>query len=295
MTSIAPDFAESVLRRSIEGATNKTGGWGYYAGKVSRLEPTAWAQLALGPQAALPHAQFFAARQTSSGWLVEDDRWPVNIAFNALTSFAWSVLPEPSRLNNEQRLLTALVTSKGIQVKNEPQGGQDNMLQGWSWVDATFSWVEPTSWGLLALKRAKRAGLAIPGGEARVAEAERLLLDRTCRSGGWNFGNAIVLQQDLRPYVPTTALGLLALQDRREAEPVTRSLKFLEEHWSEEVSATAIGLSMICLDVYQRPTDQLEARLREQAERSAAFGNVHGSAIALCALTRRGPDNVFRV
>ena len=30
---------------------------------------------------------------------------------------------------------------------------QDGSLQAWSWVDGTFSWVEPTAWCLLLLKK----------------------------------------------------------------------------------------------------------------------------------------------
>ncbi len=95
---------------------------------------------------------------------------------------------------------------------------------------------------------------------ARIAEAERLLIDRCCRDGGWNFGNANVMGQDLFPHVPTTALALLALQGRREEPAVTRSLAFLESHWSDEPSPLALGLSLICLRTYGRPVEAIEAR-----------------------------------
>jgi hypothetical protein len=123
-----------------------------------------------------------------------------------------------------------------------------------------FSWVEPTSWGAIALKTARRAGMTSADADARIAEAERLLIDRACRAGGWNFGNATVMNQDLRPYVPTTALTLLALQDRRDDAAVKRGLAFLEEHWQDEIAAASTGLSLICLDVFGRPVDRLEAR-----------------------------------
>jgi hypothetical protein len=188
-----------------------------------------------------------------------------------------------------------LTSAKGIQVKNEANSSQDNSLQGWPWLDATFSWVEPTSWGVLALKKARRAGATGAEADARITEADRLLLNRTCKTGGWNYGNATVLDQDLRPYVPTTALALLALQDRASEPAVRRSLEFLEQHWSDEISATSLGLSLLCLDVYGRPVDKLTTALRTHAASAVSFGNVHGMAVALCALTRLGKDNVFRI
>ncbi len=37
------------MRRALLSAANADGGWGYYPGKASRLEPTCWALLALLP------------------------------------------------------------------------------------------------------------------------------------------------------------------------------------------------------------------------------------------------------
>jgi hypothetical protein len=72
--------------------------------------------------------------------------------------------------------------------------------------------VEPTSWALLALKR-MRGALPRRRTEDRIEEAHRLLADRMCRGGGWNYGNKAILGFDLDPYPDTTALALLALQD----------------------------------------------------------------------------------
>jgi hypothetical protein len=130
---------------------------------------------------------------------------------------------------------------------------------------------------------------------ARIAEAERLLIDRACRPGGWNYGNAVVLDQELRPYGPTTALGLLAMQNLRDEGVVVRGLAALETLSSEEVSATALGLALIALDVYDRPTDRLAALLIDHAEKALTFGNYHGIAVALFALSSIDHPHVFRL
>ena len=63
---------------------------------------------------------------------------------------------------------------------------------------ATFSWVEPTSWCILALKKAAPDPTARETAD-RVIEAERMLADRCCLEGGWNYGNSNVLGKELHP------------------------------------------------------------------------------------------------
>jgi len=299
---------------------NADGGWGYYKGKASRIEPTCWARLALGAAhdetQVRDAAAWLSQRQQPSGWLVENSEWPINIAFNALAAFTLLAHRDQVAEDVRNRLLAAVVASKGTAAPPSDNMRQDNSLQGWSWIDATFSWVEPTCWGLLALKRwgqtlGSDPGVR-PGGQtrgsdpgvrpqgltpalARIAEAERLLIDRSCRPGGWNFGNATVMQQDLRAYAPTTALGLLAMQDRRGEDAVVRGLRALETLWTEEISATSLGLSLICFDVYGQPLDHLAARLAAHAEHAVTFGNHHGIAVALFALASVSQPHAFRL
>jgi hypothetical protein len=285
----------AVLRQTLAAARRDDRGWGYYAGNASRLEPTCWALLAFGGGDPDPDRGAFLARaQQSTGWLLERPEWPINIGFNGLVAFTWLADVALSTDAGRRQLLAALIDSKGIQTPQTDYLRQDNSLQGWSWIDSSFSWVEPTCWGLLALKKA-RSGASSAAARARIAEAERLLIDRCCRDGGWNYGNAEVMGQTLRPHGPTSALGLLALQDRRDEPAVRRSLAYLEQHGADETSAVALGLALICLDVYGRPLDRVAARLRDHVEDARAFGNLHGVALALFALTRTGQGNVFRI
>jgi hypothetical protein len=99
----------------------------------------------------------------------------------------------------------------------------------------------------------------------------------------------------LRPYVPTTALALLALQDRRGEPAVARALEYLEAHWDDEISAAALGLSLLCLDVYGRPLDHVVTRLSDHTAAALRFGNHHDIAIALFALSSLGQPHAFRL
>lgn len=235
-------------------------------------------------------------RQRADGWLVENAEWPVNIAFNALAAVTLAAHGQATSDQTTRRVLESLLASKGVTAPQAANTQQDNSLQGWSWIDATFSWVEPTCWGMLAARKAGQLNSSLlAAARARVTEAERLLIDRSCQPGGWNFGNAVVMRQDLRPYVPTTALGLLAMQPRRDADAVVRALATLESIWPTEISATALGLSLICLDVYDRPTDKITAALIEHVPKAIAFGNHHGMAVALFALSSLAQPHALRL
>jgi hypothetical protein len=105
-----------------------------------------------------------------------------------------------------------------------------------------------------------------------------------------------MLGQDLRPYVSTTALGLLAMQDRRQEPSVVRSLDYLVRHRVSEESAMALALTLISLRVLGGRTEDVESRLLSQWDRTAFLGNHHLIAIAASSLTG-GPsvDAAFRV
>jgi hypothetical protein len=180
------------------------------------------------------------------------------------------------------------VASKGTAIPNQREQRQDNRLQAWPWVDDTFSWVEPTAWCLLALKQGLAHG-PISGASVRIDVAERMLVDRACRGGGWNYGNSNVYGRDLAAYVPTTALALLALQDRPRERVVHEGLEWLQRNGLNEGSAVALSLSIICLRAHARPTTTIEERLIELLDgREGLAGNdVLGTAMALYALTSR--------
>jgi hypothetical protein len=304
---------EQILRglNALTGSANAAGGWGYQPNRASRLEPTSWALLAIGQSPIETdltlHSGFLEKCVRSGGYLVEDPRWPANIGFNAFVAFAWLNHRELAAEDKIRALVGWLAGVKGVQAPQTTSYRQDNSLQGWAWLDATFSWVEPTSWGVLALQKALRAGF-LPEGPAgaRIAEAERLLIDRSCRDGGWNFGNANVMGQDLFPHVPTTAIALLALQRRRDEPAVVRSLAFLESHWNDEPSTLALGLSLICLRTYGRPTDAIRSQLLALASKRTELAaapsggtqepqNSHALAVALTALAPEDNDALFKI
>ena len=284
----------SRLAADLGRARNVDGGWGYYPGKASRIEPTCWAALCLARAETLPTGspddawRWLAARQRPDGFIDDATGEPPNIGFNGLAVLAvrnadvWSS-------GRPKRLLDALGRTKGATAEDGKANRQDNALQGWSWIEGTFSWVEPTSWCLLALKKSPAL---LPAREraARIDEAERLLLDRVCQSGGWNYGNSNVLGKELNAHVPTTAAALLALQDRRDHPSVQKSLDYLTRHRLAEPAGMALSLTSICLRAYGVPAADVDERLATIAEARVFFNNLHIMAMALYGLTAEDHD-----
>ncbi len=284
-SSAVPDLAAH-LERSIVQATGADGAWPYYAGRASRIEPTCWAVLGLSVAGAEPAAterglSYLRRVQQPDGMLLEDGVGTVNYGWNGLALLTDVIASGPSSDSWRDRLVETLLQTKGVVLPDTFDIRQNNQLQAWSWTEGTFSWVEPTALCLLALKK---AGVSGPAVAARVEEAEAVLFDRVCDVGGWNYGNSQVLRQDLRPYVPTTALALLALQDRRSHAVVQRSLDWLAEHATTEPAAMALSLAILCLQAFGRPVDAPRALLVEQQARTDFLGNVHLMSMALVAL-----------
>jgi hypothetical protein len=164
-------------------------------------------------------------------------------------------------------------------------------LRGWPWVEGTFSWVEPTSYALLALKGT--GDLAHP----RIREAERLLLDRECSDGGWNYGNRKARDTDLTSMVPTTALAAMALQHATDSGPaIGRSLELLDHEVVRRPSSLSVALTILGFYIYRRSHDHLTKLLIARQEPDGSWrGQAHLTALSILALRTHEQSNVFAI
>jgi hypothetical protein len=126
----------------------------------------------------------------------------------------------------------------------------------------------------------------------RIRVGEQFLFDRVCHEGGWNYGNPEVYGQKLWPYVPTTAVALLAMQDHREHSAVKQSLQQLQKDVASERSVVAVALTIVCLRRYGVATDALEQTAIKLAT-SAEPGNLLGTSMMLYALTDTHNQSAF--
>jgi hypothetical protein len=281
------------------GAQNEDGGWGAVKGKRSNTESTSFALMALNSMEGKPFIQ-----QTTVGlkWLLEhqkeDGSWSLNdaskqsswttpIAVLALLSFQdqrenarraakWVLTQEGKKPGWVASLLVRLSLVKKITEL-------DPYLSGWSWTAGAFSWVEPTSYSLMALKKLKRS-LAGTNCEERIRQGELLIYDRMCESGGWNYGNSRVLGDALWPYPDVTAVALIALQDRAGSEANQTSLHALFAMMREAASGATLGWGILCLTLYNRDVGEWKRILVKNFEKTRFLGETKSVALAVLAL-----------
>jgi hypothetical protein len=257
------------------------------------LEPTCWALLALSAAGERVSLDVLGAWPRRDGWFVDRSSDAVNVAFNGLAAATLAALAAPRAVSDGVR--EALVAAKGEKIAPSRINRQDNSLQGWAWTAGTFSWVEPTAWGLLGLKML--AGQARDGAvSARLSEGERVLADRVCAAGGWNHGNSNMLGAELSPYLSTSALGLMALGDRRDTDVVRKTLAYVESARLSERSAIALGLTRVALGLFGRPAADVADALRAEGARTGFLGNAHAIGVAVYALSAEaGGFQAFKV
>ena len=243
------------------------------------------------PKGSAPDVELLRAWKRQDDWLVDVPGAPPNIAFNALAALTF--LQDPSTAPLAQPIAGRFIQAKGLRFGQNEVIRQDNSLQAWPWVDGTASWVEPTAWCLLLLKKLRSQSPSLEAAE-RIRVGEQFLFDRVCHDGGWNYGNKEVYGTKLWPYVPTTAVALLAMQDHRNHSVVTRSLEQLQKDVASERSVVAIALTIICLRAYGVATNVLEQAVIELSAQ-ADPGNLLGTAMMLYALTDASRQVAFRL
>lgn len=225
---------------ALVAAQNADGGWGYFAGKRSWLEPTVYSLLALHDQMDSPGWK--RGWDLVRSWQLPDGSWrPNQQVAESHWSTALAVTLHCARQHYDdafQRGVGWLLEQRGEESTNLSRFlglfmanhvGHDRKFAGWPWLPGTTSWIEPTAHTLVALKRAagKWKGDEI---RRRVTLAEGMILRRRCADGGWNYGSRAALGVDLPSYPETTALALLGLQSCLEAD-LSQDLVRARELW----------------------------------------------------------------
>jgi hypothetical protein len=213
---------------------NADGGWPYFAGGHSALEPTAVAVAALwaldaGAETRRRGLEFIVTLRVRDGGLRPQATQPDANALGALAAIVHT------RCGGDRTAAESTLRSLAawpIRTVEDSEGifGNDTSLRGLAWTPDTYSWVEPTAWFILLHD-------ALGGrGHARNAEARALLVDRAIPTGGWNYGNPRVFGAVLEPDPLTTAWALLAMLDD-PSRPVVRAGRDYLHRAAERISS----------------------------------------------------------
>ena len=180
------------LEAALQASIGADGGVAWVEDGDAESEPTAMAAIALGDERC---SDWLLANRGEDGLFILRAGPVENISVAPLAAIA---LPE----GPEREVILDFIGN----IRSEVVKGKGEAPLAWGWTKGTYSWVEPTSRVLLALR------LLRPEATGEIDEAVAMLAERETTEGGWNYGNASALGTDLRPYAQTTAIATLALQ-----------------------------------------------------------------------------------
>ncbi|MGB7875111.1 MAG: hypothetical protein WBL25_12065 [Anaerolineales bacterium] len=267
-------------------------GWGYRSDAPQAFpEPTCYSLLALTDTSFSPteSIDWLSGLVNLNGqlYLPNDDSPNWGTSHLIITLSRLNLLPDVLQVS-----IDWLLEWKSQYIETTEVITLDVTLIGWPWISDTFSWVQPTSYAIFALKL---VGLKK---HDRVKEAEALLFDRMCQGGGWNFGNPIILNRSIDPSLSETAIALFALQDVSDAaDEIDKGLTLLEEELPNYPTALALSLGILCLQLYDRPIERFVDLLLARQETDGSWRQMAWwTALGVLALQAGvGGENVFKL
>jgi hypothetical protein len=246
------------VRSEITGRALPQGGWSSAGGRQASVETTCLALMGLrqiGRASDLGRRFLVHIQNTDGSWpaFQGDDAegcWTTSLAAIAVLGYDDS---------SAQRGIQWLIGNTGRESHwfwNLKFRIADRKVQfdpnkfGWPWFSGTVSWVIPTAFALIALKRfssccpTKRAA-------DRIQLGTEMLYDRACPVGGWNAGNGVVLGSPLKPHIDPTAIALLALNPQPEHVATQRALDWLRMNGEGCRSPYSIAWAILALAIYE--------------------------------------------
>jgi hypothetical protein len=257
------------IREAIGGRQRNTGGWPYVAHQDA-IEATCLAILSCRNQPGdyLERAVDFLerAQNPDGGWaaFIGDDQqscWATALAVLGLIA----VRPASKRLESGVRWLVRTHGREGDLVWQLKFRLVDRDVQfdpakyGWNWVGGTTSWVIPTAFSLMALRKANRRLSAAPDFTLRIRLGTAMLLNRMCPGGGWNAGNSVAFGVPYSPYIDATSIALLSLRGHEDQPGVPESLSWLCRRIGGCPAPSSLAWGIVALAAY----DDAETRIRE--------------------------------
>ncbi len=261
-----------------------------------RPDATAWAMIVLKAYGASSEI-LRAAGDRLEGSQIADGRVIISrdhldaVWLTPLSILAWHGLSSHSVPLSKAS--TFLLKVMGVHWEKTDQDlvGHDTLIPGWSWSDGTHSWVTPTAMSMLALN-------VIGFGEhERVKAGARLLVDRQLPSGGWNYGNTVVLGQELRPFPETTGLALNALVGHVTRDCIEASLAYLLKHIETFRTPLSLGWSILGLKAWHAVPDHVDEWILETLERGHLYGGYDTASLCVllaASLATEGLESVMR-
>jgi hypothetical protein len=270
------------------------GGFAAYPKGEYRPDATAWAALVL-KAFGQDNSRIEAARtrlansQLSDGRISLSASHPESVWPTAMAILAWHGWR--SQQTSQARAIQFLLQISGKHWPNKDNSvlGHDTSIPGWSWIENTHSWAEPTALGLIALKVTGNAG------HERAHHAIQMLLDRQLPKGGWNYGNTTVFGRELRPFPESTGMVLSALSGNVPLKEVINSLKYLVAQVTQVRTPIALGWALLGLGSWQLYPEQGNSWIMESLSKQDRYGRYDTSSLCLLLTALMGNNGFINL
>jgi len=267
------------------------GGFGIQKGEDFRPDATAWAIIALqalkADQGLIDTArQHLAAAQLQDGRVSISPDHPESFWPTSLAVLAWQ--GASAYQEAQGRAVAFLLGISGLAFKKEPEFdiGHNTELKGWSWRSGTVSWAEPTAMAMMALEVTGQRD------NPRLAEGQRLLLDRQIPGGGWNYGNTTVFGQVLHPMPESTGIVLNALRRKVPREAVQQSLAYLEGSLPNLKTPWSLGWALLGLGAWGARPATADDMIGICLDRQKRISSYDTSSLALLLVAAQATDGL---
>jgi hypothetical protein len=265
---------ETVRKRSIP-----EGGFAMYDGESFRPDATAWAVMALEASGSGQHlinaaCQRLARNQLSDGRITVFEGYPESYWPTSLALLAWKKV---QGFESQAELATQFLLNTSGKHRSKQKDSvvaHDTSIKGWPWIEGTYSWIEPTAMAVLALR---------PYGfkkHARIREAVRMILDRQLPSGGWNYGNKIVFNKELKPIPEYTGIVLTALADLVEKRQIILSVEYLTNETQKLRTPLALAWSIFGVSAWSNQPTNFQEWIFESLNLQKKYGSYNTALLS---------------
>ena len=278
---------EKILNRALPG-----GGFAQRDKGFFRPDATAWAIIALSFDKSndgivksaceciatkqLPDGRVALMESLNSTW------WPTPLAVLAWRKAAGFE-------NATSAAVNFMLDSSGEHFPKEKDSpaGHDSTIRGWSWIEGTHSWLEPTCLSIIALRATGHAR------HGRVEEAIKMLMDRQLLAGGWNYGNTKVFQQELLPMPDHTGQALCALSGTALLSAVQQSISYAREQIDNLTSPFSLSWCLFGLKAWRSELTGIRERVLKSLALQERYGPYETTLIAQLIIAYRAEGDLL--
>jgi hypothetical protein len=249
-------------------------------GKSFRPDATAWAVIALEACESDRYltntaCQRLARSQLSDGRITAVEGHPESYWPTSLALLAWKKVAGFQQQAGLATQFLLSTTGKHWPKQKDSAAAHNPSIKGWPWIEDTYSWIEPTALAILALRSSGFKG------HARVREAAIMILDRQLPSGGWNYGNKIVFNKELRPIPAYTGMALTALSGLAEKGQIKLSLDYLTNEVQKLRTPLSLAWSIFGVSAWSNQPANLHDWILESLDLEKKYGSYNTVLLSL--------------